>query len=255
MAFGYRDRVVSGTVTAGSARAGLPAVNLQTAQPGQVWRTAAGTTTTTLLVDFGASYPIGAVYLGNTNLTASATWRVRLSTADPTGAAGDAYDSTTVSAGADTAYGLAVRVLGSDVTCRYLHVTLTDATLTYIEAGLLRALAVWRPTNNFQFGAVRAYQDYSKRRKGWDGQDWVLRGSRQRGFQFSFIAATTAEWETHGEAITRLQGMTEDVLIVVDTATANTGRDTYFGLLDEVPAWEMGFPGLLSANFRVWHRL
>ena len=222
---------------------------------GQVWRSVAGVTSAYLLVDLGASYSIGGVYAGNINLSGSGTWRVRLSTADATGAAGDAHDSTATATGISTEYRLAVRIFSAAATGRYLRIDLSDATLTHLEVGLLWAGTVFKPGKNFAFGAQRGYIDHSRRSNGSDGQHWVTRGSRQRYVRFSLPAITTSEATVSGEVLSRKAGTSDDVLVCLDSASSNIGRETFLGLLDEVPAWEMSFPGYESASFQVVQRL
>ena len=252
---GYDDKVSGGTITAGHARAGLPGANVGTAQPGQVWRTPAATTTSHLLVDLGASYSISSVFLGTTNLTAAATWRVRFSTADATGVAGNSHDSTTIAAGVDPIFGSALRVFSSPATGRYVRVDLVDASLPYLEAGILRAGPAFRPAKNYEMGAKLLHRDFSRGRLGWDGSQWLLRGSQQRGVELRLPAVTTAEWETHGEPLIRMSGTSRDVWVCLDTAASNVGRETFFGLMDEVPAWERALIGHVTTAFRVWHRI
>jgi hypothetical protein len=255
LALGYEDRVRNGTVTASSARAGAGAVNVQSVHHGQEWRTLATVTAAYLLVDFGASYSIGGVYLGNHNLSGSGTWRVRLSTADATGAAGDAHDSTAVSTGISTDLRLAVRILSANVTARYLRVDLSDATLPNLSVGRLWAGKVWKPANNFEFGAQRGYIDHSFVQPGGDGQQWVSRGSRQPWCRFNLPAATSAEVVADGMQLIRKSGTSEEVLVCLDPAASDIGHWTYLGLLTEVPAWQMNFPGREAASFEVRQRL
>ncbi len=204
-------------------------------------------------MDFGAAVSIGCIYLGNTNLSAAGTWRIRLSVNADMSSPG--YDSTTVVAGVDPAFRLAVLFLASPVSRRYLRVDLSDGSLPHLEVGRLFAGAAFKPTHNFQFGAKREIRDWSRRFSSETGNDYVLRGSVQRAVSFSLSAVTTAEWEASLEPMLRLSGTSADVLVCLDPASSNVGRDTYFGLLDEIPAYEMNFPGHGSANFRVAHRL
>ena len=166
LVLGYDDRVRPGAITGTSALVTLPVVNLQTQPLGQLWRGGPGVTTASLLVDFGGSRTIGAVLLAGTNLTPAATWRVRLSTVDATGNAGNAFDSGTVSAAVDPRFRLALLVLPTDATGRYLKVDLSDASLPWLEAGRLAALKLWRPRRNFAFGVQRRPNDFSTVSKG-----------------------------------------------------------------------------------------
>lgn len=252
---GYRDRIKAGSVTAGSARANLPAANLQSPQPGQLWRSLAGVNATSLLCDLGAQTALRAIYLGNTNLTEAATWRVRLSTADATGAAGDAYDSGTVAAGADTLYRLALLVLAADATGRHLRLDLSDASLDSLEAGRWWAGSVFQPQRNYRFGMQRLARDYSRIGKGGDGQDWVERGALQRGVALTLPLVGGSEWRAGGEPFTRYATGGEDVLVCLDPGSDHPGEQTFFGLAEQPPAWELIAHDRLSTKLTVWHRL
>lgn len=256
IAIGYGDRVrLAAAITASSALATLPATNLATAQPGQVWRTAPATTSAHVLVDLGASRAIGAVLLVNTNLTATATWRIRLSTVDATGDAGDALDSGTVAAGIDPIYRKAVWLPASPGTGRYLKVNLSDAAVSEIEAGRLAALTLWRPVRNYRFGARRPFRDFSKTFTADQGQVWTLRGPLQRGLDFTLPAVTDAETDGTVEELIRESGRWNDVLVVKDPDSANLGRDSYWGPLEDLPAPEKIAHGWHSLAFRVMDRL
>lgn len=255
IAIGYRDRVAGSALTAGSALVTLPAANLGTAQLRKVWRSGPGVTSTYILADLGAAVAIGGVALMGCNLTAVATWRVRLSTADATGAAGDAHDSTTIGAGVDPDYRMAVLLLAAAATGRYLRVDLTDASLSYLEAGVLWAGTVWKPERNYRFGAQLPYRDHSKRFPGDDGQVWILRGSLQRGVAFTLPAVLHSERDADGLAMLRHNGLHRDVLVVTDPDASNLGRASVYGLLDELPAYENTSPDRNSASFRVMERL
>lgn len=238
LVLGYDDRVRSGTITGSSALVTLPAVNLQTQRLGQLWRGQPGVTTASLLVDFGASRTIGAVLLAGSNLTAAATWRVRLSTVDATGAAGNAFDSGTASAGVDIRYRLALLILPTDATGRYLKVDLSDASLPWLEAGRLAALRLWRPRRNFAFGVSRPRIDFSKKSKGEAGDLFALRGAQQRVFTVTLQAVYRDELLADAEDLLLTAGTHDDILLCLDPDSANLGFDSVWGTMAELPAWE-----------------
>jgi hypothetical protein len=253
VALGYRNRVTGATVTSDSERTGNPASNAATAQPSQVWRSASGTTAAYLQVDFGASVAIGAIAAINTNVTSAGTIRYRLSDNADMSSAG--YDSTALESGTAIEYRLAANFLPSTVTRRYLRVDFSDATLSFVDCGKLFAGPSFRPAIGYQFGIQRLSEDMSRRFKSEDGNDYVLRGTYRRGVAFTMPAVTTTEWENSLEPLIRLSGLNEDVLVCVDPSSTNIGRDTYVGLMDEMPAWERNFPGYGTTSFRVWHRV
>lgn len=92
-----RDHVESGTMTTGSEVASLPASNLQTQSPGELWRTDSMLEADTwAAVDFGGRKYVSVVSLINHNLTQGvAQIRVRLADDAPVGEVGSTsvYDS------------------------------------------------------------------------------------------------------------------------------------------------------------------
>jgi hypothetical protein len=255
IAIGYEDRVRGGTVTASSERAGAGASHVQTFHHGQTWRTLTGVTSASLLIDLGSTYTIGGVYLGNHNLTATGTWRVRFSTVDATGLAGNAHDSGVISTGIDVDLRMAVRIFTANVSGRYLHFLLSDAAVSNLELGRVWAGPVFKPARNFSFGATRGYIDHSTVQPGGEGTQWVTRGARQPYCTFALPAVTSSEVEISGMQLIRKSGISEEVLVCLDSDATSIGQWTYLGLLEDVPAWEMNFPGRQTATFRVRQRM
>ena len=71
---------------------------------------------------------------------------------------------------------------------------------------------------------------------------------------------TDTERNDTGLLISMNSGRFRDVLTVLDSASTDLGRDSVFGLLEDVPAWEMHFSSPTSGNFnsatfRVWERM
>lgn len=252
---GHSDRILDKFVQASSFALGYPPENVGTSQPSQPWRTQNGVTSAYFLLDFGSLQSIDCVAAIATNLSAAATWRVRLSTVDTTGAAGNAHDSGIISAGINTTYRMAVRVFSSTASGRYFRIDFTDASLPYLEIGRAFAGVAFKPTTNFAFGARYEFTDHSKRFDGEGGRSWILRDAVQRGVSFTLDWVTDAERNSHGFNLAVFNGRFRDVLIVLDPASTDLGRDSIFGLLEEAPAWEMHFPGYNTSSFRVMERM
>jgi hypothetical protein len=256
MALCYNDVVRTATaITSDSEIATLPAVNVGTLQIAEIWKTQPAITAAYLLIDLGASVSIGVVTMINTNQTATGTWRIRVSTADATGVAGNALDTGVINAGVDIIYKKAVKVLTTPVTGRYLRLDLSDAAVTFISVGRVAALTVFVPTYNYSPNAQLFYRDWSRRFNGDDGSAWAFRGSLQRGMLFSLPATTDAERTTHGEALIRATGMSQDMLIVRDQASTNLGRDSIWGLMEEMPVWSLFVNNYSNIVFKIMERL
>lgn len=111
-------------------------------------------TTASVLVDLGSSRALDCVFVASTTVTGSGGVRVRLSTVDTTGAAGDGWDSGLLAASTDyKANGniVVVRSAGT-ATGRYLLVEVFDGSLSVIDIGYLAAGALWRLPQSASYG-------------------------------------------------------------------------------------------------------
>lgn len=229
---GYRDRVADGTVTADSELPTLPAINLQHPflSPNR-WRSN-DDNAVAILVDFGASYTIGVAALLATNLTAAATFRLRISA--NSGLTSPTYDTgvSEISAGVDPDYGHLIHVLSAPAAGRYLGLSITDSSLTYLEAGRLWAGTAFQPTRNYAWSAKRTTFDTTRLSPSEGGQTWVDTGYLQDELRIRFEALTDAEINADIAAIRRL-GRSKDILAVLDPDSTNLGRDSLFGLITE----------------------
>lgn len=230
IAIGYRNLADTGTMSAsGYAGAMLPTM-LQTAHVAERWRTLG--TTAWFVCDLGSLRTVAAVAVMGLNLAATATFRVRYSTVDSTGAAGDADDTSTISNGIDPAYGMAVHLRTAPITCRYVRVDFTDASQAYIEAGRLAVLeTLWQPLTNFEYGWQWSYEDPSRQSRSWGGQTWVEAQAYYRMAEFTLPNVRHAERTGHVFPLQRLHGLRHDILVCRDTDTTNLGRDCIWGLM------------------------
>lgn len=232
-AIGYADRIVAATVTASSQVSTLPATHLQHPHVSRVWRTGAAVTSAYILADLGASYAIGWTAVAGLNLSATGTVRVRLSTVDTTGAAGNAYDSGVISpGGVDPAYRLFAHLLPSSPTGRYLRLDFDDATLDYIEAGRWWAGTALRAARSHDYGLRRVAQDLGARTVAETGQVWVEERGKRRGVQLEFNGLNQEEFEEHLEVLQRTHGLGDDMMVMLNDETTNVGRDTYIGTVE-----------------------
>ena len=229
---GYRDRVADGTVTADSELPTLPAINLQHPflAPNR-WRSD-GDNAAAILVDFEASYTIGVIALLATNLTAAATFRLRLSASS--NLSSPTYDTggTEISAGVDPDYGHLIHILSAPAAGRYLGLNITDASLTELEAGRLWAGTAFQPTRNYAWNSKRTTFDTTRLSPSEGGQTWVDTGYIQDELRLRFEALTDAEINGDIAALRRL-GRGKDILAVLNPGSANLGRDSLFGLITE----------------------
>ena len=128
--YGWVNRIVTGSLTAGSSQALLPVANLQNphGSADQGWQTAAGVRDPVpgawMVCDAGASVTWRAFGLFRTNLTEQAQVRWFVSAAADFSTL--AYDSGKISAGVVDGYNQHVHIAPSTVTGRYLRLWIYD---------------------------------------------------------------------------------------------------------------------------------
>lgn len=243
------------TITASSARPAFPAPNVAAAQPSEVWRTATGTTSAYILADLGASRATAAVFAGNGNFSPSATWRIRISTADATGAAGNALDTGSVAMGFSAVARRTFRLIGP-ASGRYVRIDFSDASLDFLELGSLAVMgSVVRPTFGPSPDVGLLHRDFSIVRGGPDGQQRVRRGSRQEGIVIALPALTVTELVEAGLPLVRYAGVSDEIVLCLDPAATDVGTQTFYGLLEEVPDLRRFTARHAKTALRLWHRI
>ena len=229
MALGYQDRVESGTLTASGSLATQPVVNLKDpALSPRIW--IAGDNSEWVQVDFGVSRTIGVVGLFGFNGTATATKRIRLSNNSDMSA--PTIDTGVVNAGVDINFRALIHVLSTPTAGRYLRVDVADAAISIIQAARLVAMSAFRPTRGIGIQLHRESTDTTRIQVSESGQSWVEQGVVRREWRLQFHALTDAEVDGEFNSIMRL-GRADDVLVVLDPASTNLGRDSLLGLILE----------------------
>jgi hypothetical protein len=231
LVIGYRDRVAAATVDASSELPSLPAVNLSHPflSP-QAWRSTGNSAW--IRADLGTSQTIGVLGLFGTSLTEAATVRVRLSAnadlSSPT------YDTgaSPIAAGVDPNFGALIHLLPTPAAGRYLRLDLADASLTSLQAGRLWAGTKFQPVRNMAYGYKTSWLDSTRIDRSESAQSFVELGTVQRELRVTLPAVSEAERQGDVLALARL-GRGQDVLLILDPASSNLGRDSLFGLIAE----------------------
>lgn len=156
-AFLYENLIAgAATVTAADTAADAGVSNLLDPQPRRRMRVALDPASASILVDFGALKACDCVAVISTNCTASALVRVRLSTSDPAGLAGDIWDTGLVAADTGPAANGNIIVNPGTFTPlyvgRYLLVQVSDGTQPYMDIGILAAGQMWRLSRAQSYG-------------------------------------------------------------------------------------------------------
>ncbi len=244
------------TLTAGSETSSLPVGNLQNAHVVKKWQTAFGVNASYFIAAFGSSKSFQAVALLGTNLTIAATIRVRASDADPTGAAGEKFDSGTVPAGIRPGYGGVYYLLASAVSALYLRIDIADATIVdTLQIGRAVAAPIWQPTRNFKYGWSADYSDESKVARSRGGQDYPDPGARRRIGLFTLQCITEDEAYGNLFELARANGIVKDVLVIPKPLGARVPEQAIWGRVTQsLGIAQDKFP-VYRASLRIEERL
>lgn len=227
----------NGVLTASSAATGMPISLLQQKDVIRHWRSAAGTTAYFDLT-FSTTQSADTFSILGTNLTAAGIVRVQLSNV----AAGNSeiYDSNSgaVAGQVDPVYQDA-HILASSVKSgwKYGRFTLTDTSLSYMEAGFLFIGTRTQLSYNFDYGHQFYPIDPCDHKKTAGGTtDIVPHGPIYRRCVLTVGSLTEAQRWSVFQAIGMTNGRSVPILLILDPSSSNLGRDSVFGLIqDDVP--------------------
>lgn len=223
----WRNLALAATVTASSS---LPATPPDTVQDEDVqfrWRSQSASDS--LVFDLKSVLSLDTITL--VALTAT-TIRIRVSATDPTGEAGELYDSEPQAVSQE--YEQAVFLLPATVPGCYVRVDLSHATLPYVEAGFAVIGVRLQFAYNYEYGAGRGRIDPGRRAITEDYQTQIDRRARLRTAALNFGWVSEADRWAILEAMDHEAGLSETVLLIMDCASADLARDTICGLFDEI---------------------
>lgn len=222
------------TVTVSSAAALMGASYLVESHVARKWRTTG--VSGSIHIDLLAATDVDTFALIGCNLTATGTVRVMTSLTDPTGVGGPfEYDTGAVAGVVDPDYGYAIVLRSTPVSARYVHIELTDAALTYVEAGRMFVGARTQLGINFAPGWQRGYTDRSRRTESRNGQIFIDRNNMHRNFELTFNGLSESEALGVMQDLDRLNGEHLDILMITDPDSTNLGRDSIWGLVELQP--------------------
>lgn len=227
-------------ITAGSAAATMEAANLQSVQPGERWR-ATDLENVWLQIDLGAAAAVRMVWLGYTNASAAAQWRVRAAASAGDLSVAPGYDSGwrahRVGDTADWARTHGFLWLPATETWRYWRIDIDDPENAdgHYEAGRLYLADPWQPTRNRRYGGGDGYVDDSTAERARGGQTYVTEGGCWREGSFTLGFMDREEMQANAARIDRLVGTRRDLLIVYDPdETARLMDECFYARLTEL---------------------
>lgn len=255
MKLAWINRFDDAIIEAGSAISSLPVANLKNPQLAVKWQSAGGITTTYILADLGAQYPIECVAVLGTNLTTAGTIRIRGSNSDNTAVTGEIVDTGTLSNTLKTGYRHIYRVLAAEYTARYWRIDLTDATLDKISAGRVFLGPAWTPSKAMLFGWGVTYHDASRTTRSKGGQVYADQSFRFRSIDFTLAFMNQAEMFNNSFEIDRANGLTKDVLFIPDeNGTFNSEMSIYGLVIGSLPLNHQTYQ-IYRQRYRIEERL
>jgi hypothetical protein len=233
MRLAWINRFDDATLSPGSEIASLPATNAQHAHLSKKWHTATGVKSSHVVADLGAQYPIDVLAVVGTNLTPTATLRLRASNSDATGATGEIYDSTLIGAGVIADYPAIYHDLDGAQTARYWRIDLADAAVAdHLQVGRIFLGPAWSVDR--ELGWDISWLDGSQVEQARGGQSWIDEGPRRRLLRFHINSTTRAEMLDNAFEIARRNGLAEQVLALIDDSDAYVPHLSMLGYVQEM---------------------
>lgn len=200
------------TLTSSSSVANYEITNTRRDTKGSVWRSANTITTANINLSWNTAQTISAVILPYTNLTATATIRIRLYS--DTAYATQIYDSGTVTAVPAVlpnyytssgnyryAFGggsCARKYIPQTSGCRGMRIDIADTanTDTYLEVSRIIVGTYWSPKHNTEFGLSVGITDSSSRSRTQTGNLITDIGTSNKTMSFNLSYMTKADRDT-----------------------------------------------------------
>jgi hypothetical protein len=250
----------AGTITASGSLVLTPPSLLQNIHVAKKWRHNA--TTTFVVADLGALKLIDTVMLAGLS-SEIPTFRVRYSTVDPTGAAGNVYDSGVISGLPyfDANYTQFIHLRPTPLSARYIRIDIVETgTLTYIEAGRLAVSGRDTFITNMQTPWSRSSVRGGIDTIGVGGQTFtdVRPGHWSIRANYQFVEETERNdfIETMGLILVEFGRL--DMLWIRDADSTNLARDCVWGYLEQdliATQNEYIDPPLFGVDFPIRQRL
>jgi hypothetical protein len=246
----YQNLADDGAITASSWLASAPPSRLQNHHTTRRWQGRSGDTESILLtwsaaqtIDCIALFKCAGVFGDElAPLTSAATTRIRVSSVDLTGLAGDLYDSGTASGRIDASEAALIVLLEAPVSAVAVLIDISQATASALLAGRMVAGLREEFTFNFGYGWSSGYVDQSRKSKSAAGLTFIERDERYKVLSLQFDSLDEADRVGFVREIERLNGTSEDVFLIRDPASTNIARDSIWGLIQNMnPASQPNF--------------
>lgn len=252
------------TVTASSWIISAPPSRLQNAHTSRRWQGSSGATeyvlatwTTAQSIDVIELLKCAKLVSGiESAMTSAAIVRVRVSSVDLTGAAGDLYDSgiSPQLVFIDEAYESLAVFLAAPVSAKAVRIDLTEAGAEAIKAGRLVIGLKDTFSINYSYGWAFGFNDLSRITRSAGGQTFIDREITYRVLNVNFEYLDETERYDFIIETERLNGLSSDVLFITNIATTHPSRDSVWGLVQDMSPATQSFT-FFSKSYSIQERL
>lgn len=248
----YRNLADDGAITVSNPAPNMGGNFLRDRHVGRKWRSLG--TSAYVILDLLKVTPVDTIALLGMNLTANAFMRVRVSSADSSGADGDVYDTGNFQ-GFDPRYPALISLVPDVVGGRYVRIDLADESLAYIQAGRLVVAARDQFSINYVYGWAAGRVDRSRKTESRGGQLFIDRDNSYRTLELQFDLLEKDERYGFIEEMERINGESEDILFFTNPESEHLSRDTVWGLVEEQQPIVEPYFERFSKSYRIRERL
>lgn len=254
--FSYVNRALTATVTTDSEETSLPVTNTQNRLSYKIWRTQADTAK--LQYDFGSSVTWQAIVLqfiahrdpaSTADDEIAATDQITIAGSDVAIGDSELY-SQTVGANVLRERGYFAHVAASEITSRYLELTITAtsrAAAGYFNLGFAHVGPLFQPDMNYNVGSVLDFgEDSLVNLSTTGGSAFVESRQRLLGFEGTWGLIDQTE-RANWQAMQEKTGVTSPVAFGV-TTTISSGREAFIARFGNAIRFSAGQNRRVSAR-------
>lgn len=247
----------SSTVSASSQDLKMPASNLLTPHPSERWRSL--NSAAWFVLDKKSAISADTVMICGLTCGVNATVRLRLSSIDATGDAGDILDTGVLASGDvhfDVEYGSFVYRFSAPAAWRYLRFDIIDPDATFVEAGCVLDGLSEQLQINFTPGSSIQTVDLSRVSKASSGMTLVWDDNTFRRLDLSLDWVTASQRYGVFERLDRVKGRKRNVLLILDPESPNLPRDSIYGLVTDItPITFSAIADIFGKQLRIEERI
>ena len=225
------------TIATDSEHANFPVTNLKKIQPAHIWRS---NLVTSAYIELGplTSTAFDLVSLICTNLTSTATWRIRTANSQANLTASPIHDSTAITFWPTTNLDdwesiNGFYVIPSPSAVTWIRIDLVDSANPngFLEASRIYVSKMWQPTVNMKYDWGIGYNDASIFDKTIGGNTLITPQGKIRVLNFDLDFEDEDEMFDNAFYLDRNRGESGDILVIPDYENSNRIHDqSVYGL-------------------------